>query len=208
MNILGFMGSPRLKGLCAQFTQSALEGAAGAGAAIRRYDLIRCHIKFCRGCHTCVYENHELPIGRCPLKDDMAGILEEYLQADGYVFACPVYDMSVTAVMKSFIERRFPLFYKDKNAHGRLPDARVKQGFKKKAVLLATGDAAEEYAEAIAEPCFELMSGHLMIEEIDVVEKLYVGHIYKVGPQRLEELLEKTRGLGARLVEEIRKARA
>jgi multimeric flavodoxin WrbA len=206
MKILAFMGSPRTKGLCAQFTQSALDGAASKGAEIKQFNLVKHDIKFCTGCHSCVYNNHELPIGICPLKDDMAGILEEYLAADGYILACPVYDFTVTAIMKMFIERRFPTFFKQKGLHGKVPDARVKHGFKKKASLIATGDAADEFA-AIAEPCFEVMSGHFMIEEIDVVEQKYVGYIHSVDEQRYKELMQQTFDMGARLVEEIKKSR-
>jgi multimeric flavodoxin WrbA len=136
----------------------------------------------------------------------MAEILREYLEADGYVMACPVYDFTVTSIMKAFIERRFPMFKKQKGLHGKIPEVRVPQGFKKKAALIATGDAAEEYA-AIAEPCFDVMSGHFMVEEIDVIGQLYVGHIHSVDEQRYKEKMEQTFAMGVRLAEEIRKAR-
>jgi multimeric flavodoxin WrbA len=205
MRILGFMGSPRTRGLCSQFTESALKGAASRGAATKQFNLAKYNIKYCRGCYKCVHENHELPIGICPLRDDMAGILKEYLEADGYIMACPVYDFTVTSVMKAFIERRFPMFYKTKGTIG-IPDARVKQNFKKKALLITTGSAREEFAD-MAEPCFEVMSGHFMVEEVEVIERLYVGFIHNVDKQRHNEILNKTFPLGARLVEEIEKAR-
>jgi len=205
MRILGFMGSPRLNGLCAQFTESALKGVASKGAEIKQFNIPKYNIKYCRGCYKCVYNNHELPIGICPLKDDMAGILKEYLEADGYILASPVYDFTVPAVMKAFIERRFALFYKVKGTFG-IPDARVKQNFKKKASLIVTGSAREEYA-SIAEPCFEVMAGHFMVEEIEVVDQLYVGTIHNVDEKRYKEEMEKSFNLGVRLVEEIEKAR-
>jgi multimeric flavodoxin WrbA len=206
LKIVAYMGSPRTAGLCSQFTASVLKGAASMGAEVRQVDLVKCSIKHCTGCHSCVYNNHELPIGICPLKDDMADILREYLDADGYVMACPVYDMSVTSIMKAFIERRFPMFKKQKGMHGKIPEVRVPQNFKKKAVMIATGDASEEFA-AIAEPCFDLMGGHFMIEEIATVGQLYVGHIYAVDEARYREKMEETFAMGARLVEEITKAR-
>jgi multimeric flavodoxin WrbA len=206
LKIVAYMGSPRTGGLCSQFAESALKGAASAGAEVKQVNLVKCSIKHCTGCHSCVYNNHELPIGICPLKDDMAEILREYLEADGYVMACPVYDFTVTSIMKAFIERRFPMFKKQKGLHGKIPEVRVPQGFKKKAALIATGDAAEEYA-AIAEPCFDVMSGHFMVEEIDVIAQLYVGHIHSVDEQRYKEKMEQTFAMGVRLAEEIRKAR-
>lgn len=204
MKILGFMGSPRLKGLCAQFTENALRGAASAGAETRQFNLAKQHIMYCRGCYKCVHRNHHLPMGICPLRDDMPMILREYLAVDGYIMASPVYDFTVPSVMKAFIERRFPLFYKSKGERG-IPDARVKQNFKKKAFLLATGSAGEEFSE-IAEPCFEVMSGHFMVEEIEVIAKRYVGLIHNVDQQRFAEIMDDMFRLGVRLVQEIEKA--
>jgi len=205
MRILGFMGSPRLNGLCTQFTESTLKGAASKGAEIKQFNIAKYNIKYCRGCYKCVHRNHDLPIGICPMKDDMAGILKEYLEADGYILASPVYDFTVPAVMKAFIERRFALFYKDKGTFG-IPDARVKQNFKKKASLIVTGSGRDEYA-GIADPCFEVMAGHFTVEEIDVVDQLYVGGIHNVDEKRYKEKMEETFNLGVRLVEEIEKAR-
>lgn len=204
MKVLGFMGSPRTKGLCAQFTESALKGAASRGAEVKQFNLVKYNIKYCRGCYKCVYEDHGLPIGRCLLNDDMASILMQYLEADGYVLASPVYDFSVTSVMKAFIERRFALFYKGKGNRG-IPDARVKQNFKKKASLIATGSAGEDFAP-IAEPCFELMGGHFTIEEIDLVDRLYVGLIHDVDEKRYRQKMDESYTMGVRLVEEIEKA--
>lgn len=205
MRILGFMGSPRLNGLCAQFTESTLKGAASKGAEIKQFNIAKYNIKYCRGCYKCVHNNHELPIGKCPLKDDMAGILKEYLEADGYILASPVYDFTVPAVMKAFIERRFALFYKVKGNFG-IPDARAKQNFKKKASLIVTGSGRDEYA-CIADPCFEVMAGHFMVEEIDVVDQLYVGAIHNVDEKKYKEKMDETFNLGVRLVEEIEKVR-
>jgi multimeric flavodoxin WrbA len=120
--------------------------------------------------------------------------------------ACPVYDMCVTSIMKAFIERRFPLYKKQKGLHGKIPEVRVPQGFAKKAVMLATGDAAEEFA-AMADPCFDVMSGHFMLEQIDTVAQLYVGHIHNVDEARYTEKMEETFAMGVRLVEEINRAR-
>lgn len=205
MRILGFMGSPRTQGLCAQYTTSALKGAASSGAEVKQYNLVKYRIKYCRGCYKCVYNDHHLPIGRCPLRDDMAAILRDYLEADGYVMASPVYDFTVPSVMKAFIERRFSLFYKTRGARG-IPDARVKQHFKKKATLIATGSAGDDFA-SIAEPCFEVMSGHFMIEEIDVVDQLYVGSIHSVDEKRYRDTMDETFAMGVRLVEAINASR-
>ena len=110
MYIIGFSGSPRLKGICSRLMQSALDGARQQGADVKRYDLIKLDIKHCLGCCKCIFDDPELPIGRCPIKDDMAAVLEDYIRADGYVFACPVYHGTVTALMKKFIRTKVRSF--------------------------------------------------------------------------------------------------
>ncbi len=107
--------------------------------------------------------------------------------------------------MKAFIERRFPLFYKTEGQRG-IPDARVKHHFKKKVSLIATGSAGEEFGP-IADPCFEVMGGHFMIEEIDVLDQLYVGRIHDVDEKLYKEKMHETFEMGVKLVKEIEKAR-
>jgi len=201
------MGSPHLHGFNRKLIDSALKGAEIEGAAIKRYDLIQCNIQYCRGCMKCIYESHGLQIGKCPLQDDMADILEEYIRADGYILTSPVYDVNVTALMKTFLERKVALFFKQKGDFGMIPDARVKAHFKKKASLICTGSAVDEYKEVMGGPCFETMEAHFLIEEIDVVDKLYVGGLENITPESFAERLIEAYRMGVRLVEEIRKSR-
>ena len=207
MKILGIMGSPRVKGLNAQLINSALKGAQSKSAETKRYDLIKCNIKYCMGCFKCVFENHELPVGKCSIKDDMAGILEEYIQADGYIFTTPAYDVGITALMKTFIERKFPLFFKKKEDTITIPAARVPANFRKKASLFVTGNARDEYKDVMGPPCFDALENDLMIEQVDTVDKLYVGGAHVISKERLSEKLNEAFTIGVRLVEAIEKAR-
>ena len=59
------------------------------------------NLKWCLGCYTCV----KLGEDKCPLKDDREKIVKEMLDADGVLFASPVYTMQITALMKNFFER-------------------------------------------------------------------------------------------------------
>ena len=206
MKILGFMGSPHIKGISAKLISSALQGAGSKGAETKRYDLIKCDIKYCKGCFRCVYENHELSIGECPIKDDMADILEEYHNADGYIFATPVYDVYVTALMKTFLERKFPLFYRKKEDYGKVPAARVPANFKKKASMIVTGNGADEFREVMGDPCFEALETDFMIEQVDTTGKLYVGGVDNISKEKLSKKLDETFEMGVSLAEEIEKA--
>ena len=59
------------------------------------------NLKWCLGCYTCVKLGEE----KCPLKDDREKIVKEMFEADGVLFASPVYSMQITALMKNFFER-------------------------------------------------------------------------------------------------------
>ena len=59
------------------------------------------NLKPCLGCYVCV----KLGEDKCPLKDDRENIVKEMLDADGVLFASPVYTMQITAIMKNFFER-------------------------------------------------------------------------------------------------------
>ena len=112
MRILGFLGSPHVNGRSAKLLKKALEGAASAGAEVKEFDLIKMNIKYCTGCGACYLTKPELKIGKCSLKDDAPAIFEEYVEADGYIYASPVYDMFITALMKTFLERKIMLTYR------------------------------------------------------------------------------------------------
>jgi multimeric flavodoxin WrbA len=59
------------------------------------------NLELCRGCYTCVLKGED----KCPLKDDRDMIIKEMLDANGTIFASPVYVNHATALMKNFMER-------------------------------------------------------------------------------------------------------
>lgn len=206
MKILGFLGSPRVNGKCSTLLKNALEGARSRGTRTKRFDLIKCNIMHCSGCFKCMFENHELPIGKCSLKDDMASILEEYIKANGYIFASPVYDMGITALMKKFLERKCALMYREKEAYAKIGASRIPAHFKKMASMIVTANCGDEYKEAMGGPCFEAIGGHLSIEQVPTVDKFYVGGVENMMDVTFSEKLAEAYQLGIRLVEEIEKA--
>ncbi|MEI6126752.1 MAG: flavodoxin family protein [Pseudomonadota bacterium] len=207
MYVIGIMGSPRVNGKCNKLVKSALEGAASCGAEIKNYELIKYTIKYCMGCGTCYHKSPELQIGTCPLKDDVASILKDYVRADGYIFASPVYDMYITALMKTFYERKIALTYRPKEESEKIPGSRAPANFQKKASIILTANCSDEYQEVMGEPCFEAFEGHLMIEMIDSVDRFYVGGVENMGEDTFEKKLREAYQIGIRLVDEIRKSR-
>ncbi len=206
MHIIGFMGSPSSRGKCSRLLQKALAGAQSRGATIAYYNLVDCNIMNCRGCGTCFKKHPELEIGKCPLQDDMAGILAEYVRADGFVFASPVYDVYVSSIMKKFLERKIALTYKAPERRGKLPVPRKPAGYKKKASYIVTGDALDEYREIMGDPCFEAMSMHHLLEEVEPLDKMYAGNAEHQTREEFDAWEQKAFALGVRLVEEIAKA--
>jgi len=82
-----------------------MKGAIDKG---HRVDMIRImdkNIGFCRACDGCMRNG-----GTCILKDDMAGILDLYQKADVLVLATPVYFYGISAQMKTFIDRTYPIW--------------------------------------------------------------------------------------------------
>ncbi len=205
MVILGVLGSPRVRGNCGKLMQSALNGVASRGAQTKRFDLIKQNIEHCRGCFKCVFEHHELPVGKCPLKDDMASILAEYIKADGYIFATPAYDMSITSLMKKFLERKIALTCRSKEAYAKISEARTPMNFKKMASMIVTANCPDEFEELMGEPCFDAMNSHLKIEQVYTVDRFYVGGIENISDEVFTRKLEEAFQMGIRLVENIKK---
>jgi putative NADPH-quinone reductase len=105
MKLLALLGYPRQGGHTARLAELFLQGAAAAGAEIRRADLSALDVRPCLGCYACWTRTP----GRCIQQDAMAALLELFLDADLVFIASPVYAFSVSACVKHFMERTLPL---------------------------------------------------------------------------------------------------
>lgn len=65
-------------------------------------------IEDCKGCDQCFQKGESY----CPCKDDLTIIKEKLLQADGIIFASPVYACQVTGAMKRTFDRLSYLFHR------------------------------------------------------------------------------------------------
>lgn len=100
VKILGFSGSPK-KGATDYCVEKALEAAAQVpGVETEFIPLRKCKIRPCTGCDRCRRESI-----MCPTQDDMQELYPKILSADGYIIASPVYVMTVTGQLQSFISR-------------------------------------------------------------------------------------------------------
>ena len=100
MHIIGILGSPRGKNsLTLKLLDSALNGAEDAGADIEFIDVARMNIRTCKSCGVCYVT------GKCSQKDEFQEVYEKVIDADGIVFASPVYFNNISSQLKLFIDR-------------------------------------------------------------------------------------------------------
>jgi multimeric flavodoxin WrbA len=100
MKILGICASPRgSKSTTLRLVQALLDGARESGAEVELVDVCDLDIKFCNACQAC------FKTGVCVHKDDFQGLYDKILAADGLVCGSPNYFRSVTAQMKTLIDR-------------------------------------------------------------------------------------------------------
>ena len=98
--VLVLSGSPRKQGnsdiLCDEFCK----GAIANGNAVEKIRVADKKISHCLGCYYC--KDHG---GKCVFQDDMSDILQKIIEADVLVLATPVYFYSMSAQLKTVIDR-------------------------------------------------------------------------------------------------------
>ena len=100
MKILGINASPKgSKSQTLRLVQAALNGAESMGCEVELVDLCKLNIEYCNACGVC----HKK--GKCYKKDDFQALYRKMLAADGLVMGSPNYFLSVTAQMKTLIDR-------------------------------------------------------------------------------------------------------
>lgn len=100
MKSLAIHGSPRtIRSSTRKLAGFVLEGAAETGAETEMIDLCDCRIIPCTACEACTTN------GICVNDDDVAEMIVRMKEADGIVFASPVYIDNVTGQMKVFFDR-------------------------------------------------------------------------------------------------------
>jgi multimeric flavodoxin WrbA len=100
MKILAIHGSPRtIRSGTRKLANFILEGAANAGVETEMIDLADLRIVPCTACDACSIN------GTCVNDDDVPGLIDRMKEADGIIFASPVYIDNVTGQMKVFFDR-------------------------------------------------------------------------------------------------------
>ena len=128
-NIIILAGSPRKNGNTDRLAAAFSAGAKAAGKNVTLFRVANMDIAPCLSCNSCF--KHP---GICAQKDDMAEIVAAIVKADAIVFASPVYYFSVSAQLKTAIDRMYVLL-------------KVTTPVKKAALLLTCGATTNDAAE-------------------------------------------------------------
>lgn len=99
-NVLILSSSPRRGGNSDTLCDEFMRGAKESGNQVEKIFLKDKHINYCTGCSVC--SMHGKP---CPQKDDANEIVEKMIAADIIVMATPVYFYTMSAQMKTLIDR-------------------------------------------------------------------------------------------------------
>ena len=173
-NILIISSSPRKNGnsqmLCDQFKK----GAEEKGHTVTLIRLMEKKIGFCRACDGCMRND-----GTRVLNDDMEEILKLFQKADVLVLATPVYFYGISAQMKTFIDRTYPIW----------------QHLGKKEVyyIISAG-----LGEAIIERSLGDLDGFVEhLEEYRIAGRIYATDVMEAGLVKNLDVFEKAYQMGA-----------
>jgi len=95
-------------------TDAFISEAEKLGHSVRRFDAAMLNIGGCRACETC-YKTGKA----CSFDDDFNTIAPALSEADGVVFAMPVYWYSIPAQIKGVIDRMYSLVIGGKEIAGK-----------------------------------------------------------------------------------------
>jgi multimeric flavodoxin WrbA len=98
--VLGLVGSARPWGNSELLVRQVLRGAQEEGAVVRLVRLTSLHLEPCTGCMACVIGGKP-----CPLRDDMAWLVDTIRSAGGLVLAAPTYFLGPAATIKLVLDR-------------------------------------------------------------------------------------------------------
>ena len=102
MFVVAFNGSPRREGNTATMLRLALAELEAAGVRTELVQLGGLHLRGCKACFGCAARKD----GKCAVRDDeLNGLIEKMLDADGIIIGSPTYFADVTTEVKALIDR-------------------------------------------------------------------------------------------------------
>ena len=115
MKLLAIVGSYRKGKTIDTLVDAAIEGARSVRGDDLHSDkiyLVDHHIEYCQNCMVCRHDDPGKSRARCVIDDDMQNLYPLIEEADAYIFGTPVNMATLTAAMKTFVERTCWVFAK------------------------------------------------------------------------------------------------
>jgi len=103
--IVALLSSPRQRGNSTLLGETMAAGAKAAGAQVEVFSLHRMNIKPCTACDQCQATDDKV----CVMQDDMQKLYKKIREADGLIYASPVYWFNISAQLKLFMDRCYAL---------------------------------------------------------------------------------------------------
>ena len=199
MRTVAVMGSYRKGKTVDTLVDRAIEGvrSASADAEIEKIVLLDRQIEYCRNCGVCRRDDPSNPIARCAIDDDMQQILPLMREADVYIFGVPIFEGTVNAITKTFLERicwtlarpgRWPV--------NGCPEPRDQR--KKRAIAIMSSGLIVPLLRIFCDDATSLLRNTLRDSlNAKLIGTLYAGGVEKVGMNRY---LTRAHQLGRKLV--------
>ena len=200
MKVVAIMGSHRKGKTIDALVDEAIEGVRSScpDAEVDRIVLTERHIKYCKNCGTCRRDDPEKPIARRVIDDDMQEILPALCKADAYIFGAPIFEGTVNALTKTFLERIcWTLARAGRCPVKGCPEPRGKR--KKRAIAILGSGIIVPLLRMFCDDATKLIRGTVRDSlHAKLVGTLYAGGVEKVG---IERYLGHAKKLGGRLVQ-------
>ena len=198
MKIVAVMGSYRKGKMIDTLVDKAIEGAKSAGGSVEveKITLIDRDIQYCRNCGVCRKDDLSKPIARCAIDDDMQQILPMMAEADAYIFGTPIFEGTVNAVTKTFLERICWTMAKV----GRWPIKgcpEPRSNVKKQAIAIMSSGIVVPILRMLCDDATKLIKSTIGDSlNAKLIGTLYAGGVEKVG---MDRYLERAHKLGQKL---------
>jgi len=201
MKVVAIMGSYRKGNTIDTLVDRAIEGALSTrpDAEIDKIILTDQHIEYCKNCGACRRDDPEKSIARCVIDDDMQQILPAMCEADAYIFGVPIFEGTVNALTKTFLERIcWTLSKAGRRPVKGCPEPRTAK--KRRAILILSTGIISPLLRRFCDDATKLVKSTLGITlSAKLVGSLYAGATEKVGEAGNTKYEEKARRLGTKL---------
>lgn len=177
MKVVAIGGSPRLNGYTNYMIDQALNELTSRGVECEKIVLNQYKISPCQGCSDCG------SLEKCVVQDDGPWIVEKYREADGLILASPTYFGTITAQMKTFMDRTIWL-----NRH------QVKANAKVAGLIAIAGRGGDT-------ECLEELKKFFRFLDTKVLTLHATGGRPEGDPKDLVEVVEQSKNMGRQMAE-------